>query len=82
MSKSNSSLGFVEDKPYAVTNEQGKQFVTSQYVRATHGKSERKWPFITCSDSKITEVRVSIGVSSMTLMVLPSPSGIATNKLA
>lgn len=34
----------------------GKHFKTTQYVRAAHGKSERNWPFITCSDSPFTEV--------------------------
>ncbi|CAL3967377.1 unnamed protein product [Diplocarpon coronariae] len=47
--------GFVEDRPYAVENANGKLFKTTQYVRAAHGKSERNWPFISCSDSPFTE---------------------------
>jgi len=48
--------GFVEDRPYAIENAQGKLFKTTQYIRAAHGKAERNWPFITCSDSPFTEV--------------------------
>lgn len=51
--------GFVEDRPYAMTSANGKQFKTTQYVRAAHGKAERNWPFITCSDSPFTEVCAS-----------------------
>ncbi|CAG8983698.1 hypothetical protein HYALB_00006267 [Hymenoscyphus albidus] len=47
--------GFVEDKPYAAESANGKPFLTTQYVRAAHGKSERNWPFIACSDSPFTE---------------------------
>jgi RNA polymerase-associated protein RTF1 len=48
--------GFVEDRPYAVETANGKHFKTTQYIRAAHGKAERNWPFITCSDSPFTEV--------------------------
>lgn len=71
----------MEDKPYAITNEQGKQFVTSQYVRATHGKAERKWPFITCSDSKITEVSDLHTNDNPMLTAIPSLNGIVTRIL-
>lgn len=47
--------GFVEDRPYAVETANGKHFKTTQYLRAAHGKAERNWPFITCSDSPFTE---------------------------
>ncbi|APA11545.1 hypothetical protein sscle_08g063150 [Sclerotinia sclerotiorum 1980 UF-70] len=47
--------GFKEDKPYAMMSSNGKQFSTTQYVIAAHGKSERSWPFIACSDSRFTE---------------------------
>ncbi|RFU30951.1 hypothetical protein B7463_g5387, partial [Scytalidium lignicola] len=47
--------GFVEDRPYAIETANGKHFKTTQYVRAAHGKAERNWPFITCSDSPFTE---------------------------
>ncbi|KAH8602254.1 hypothetical protein B0O99DRAFT_606105 [Bisporella sp. PMI_857] len=47
--------GFVEDRPYAIETSNGKHFKTTQYIRAAHGKAERNWPFITCSDSPFTE---------------------------
>jgi hypothetical protein len=34
----------------------GKHFVTTQYLRAAHGKSEKEWPFISCSNAHFTEV--------------------------
>ncbi|KAF4627563.1 hypothetical protein G7Y89_g10593 [Cudoniella acicularis] len=46
---------FVEDRPYAIETANGKQVKTTQYIRAAHGKAERNWPFITCSDSPFTE---------------------------
>ncbi|TVY29574.1 RNA polymerase-associated protein [Lachnellula hyalina] len=47
--------GFGEERPYAVETANGKHFKTTQYIRAAHGKAERNWPFITCSDSPFTE---------------------------
>jgi RNA polymerase-associated protein RTF1 len=40
--------------------ENGKKFQTTQYIKAAHGKAEKTWPFITCSDSPFTEVCVTI----------------------
>jgi len=37
-------------------NRQGKQIVVEGYVKAAHGKAQRDWPFIACSDSPFTEV--------------------------
>lgn len=34
----------------------GRQFITNQYAVLAHGKAEREFPFIACSDSAITEV--------------------------
>lgn len=34
----------------------GNHFITTQYVRAAHGKAEKEWPFISCSNSAFTEV--------------------------
>lgn len=34
----------------------GRQFVTNQYAVLAHGKAEREFPFIACSDSAISEV--------------------------
>ncbi|OTB01446.1 hypothetical protein M426DRAFT_323462 [Hypoxylon sp. CI-4A] len=47
--------GFTQGKPYAMEKSNGQNFVTDQYVKAAHGKSEREWPFISCSDSPFTE---------------------------
>ncbi len=44
------------DRPYGIESENGKHFLTTQYVHAMHGKAEKNWPFITCSDSPFTEV--------------------------
>ncbi|RYP73037.1 hypothetical protein DL769_004312 [Monosporascus sp. CRB-8-3] len=47
--------GFTQGKPYAMEKANGQSFVTDQYVRAAHGKAERDWPFLMCSDSPFTE---------------------------
>ncbi|OTA70715.1 plus-3-domain-containing protein [Hypoxylon sp. EC38] len=47
--------GFTQGKPYAMEKSNGQNFVTDQYVKAAHGKAEREWPFISCSDSPFTE---------------------------
>ncbi len=31
--------------------------VTDQYCLAAHGKAQKEWPFIACSDSPFIEVR-------------------------
>lgn len=49
-------LGFAEGKPYAMEAPNGRNFITTQYAVLAHGKSEREFPFIACSDSSITEV--------------------------
>ncbi|KAK6076819.1 RNA polymerase-associated protein RTF1 [Seiridium cupressi] len=46
---------FTTGKPYAMEKANGQAFVTDQYVVAAHGKAEREWPFIACSDSPFTE---------------------------
>lgn len=33
----------------------GKSFITDQYALVAHGKAEKPWPFLACSDSRITE---------------------------
>lgn len=47
--------GFAEGQAYAMPDQQGHQVVVDTYIRAAHGKSERKWPFIMCSDRGFTE---------------------------
>ncbi|KAK8044716.1 Plus-3 domain-containing protein [Apiospora rasikravindrae] len=46
---------FTTGKPYAMEKKTGQPFVTDQYVVAAHGKAEREWPFIVCSESPFTE---------------------------
>jgi RNA polymerase-associated protein RTF1 len=51
-----SFLGISQGKPYALEGENGRPFVTDQYVKLAHGKSVRDFPFVTFSNSPITEV--------------------------
>ncbi|KAK8131454.1 RNA polymerase-associated protein RTF1 [Apiospora sp. TS-2023a] len=50
---------FTTGKPYAMEKKTGQTFVTDQYVVAAHGKAEREWPFIVCSESNFTESEFS-----------------------
>ncbi|KAK4240197.1 hypothetical protein C8A03DRAFT_31672 [Achaetomium macrosporum] len=47
--------GFAQGTPYAIPDGSGHQMVVDLYVFAAHGKAERKWPFISCSDRPFTE---------------------------
>lgn len=47
---------FTEGRPYAMEAPNGRSFVTNQYTVVAHGKAEREFPFIACSDSSFTEV--------------------------
>lgn len=47
--------GFTVGRPYALTDSTGHQMVVDVSVRAAHGKAERDWPFISCSDRGFTE---------------------------
>ncbi|KAL2162411.1 hypothetical protein VTH06DRAFT_7324 [Thermothelomyces fergusii] len=47
--------GFTQGRPYAITDRSGHQIVVDMYVKAAHGKAQREWPFITCSDKAFTE---------------------------
>ena len=49
-------LAFTLGRPYALENPNGKIVTTDQYALVTVGKAEKEWPFIACSNSKITEV--------------------------
>lgn len=49
-------VGFTEGRPYAMEAPNGRSFVTNQYTVLAHGKAEREFPFIACSDSAFTEV--------------------------
>ncbi|KAG5287168.1 RNA polymerase II transcription elongation factor Rtf1p [Histoplasma ohiense] len=46
---------FTEGKPYAMEAPNGRSFITTQYAVLAHGKAEKEFPFIACSDSPITE---------------------------
>ncbi|KAI9758902.1 MAG: hypothetical protein M4579_002713 [Chaenotheca gracillima] len=46
---------FVEGKPYAMNPPEGRAFVTNQYVSVAHGKAERVYPFIFCSEGPISD---------------------------
>lgn len=47
--------GIEKGKPYAMTGSNGQQFLTEQYIAATHGKAQRAWTFLECSMSRFTE---------------------------
>ncbi|KAJ5162138.1 hypothetical protein N7492_007530 [Penicillium capsulatum] len=47
--------GFNQGKPYAMEGPNGRPFITDQYAKLAHGKAERDFPFIACSDSSFTE---------------------------
>lgn len=49
-------LGITQGKPYALEGENGRSFVTDQYVKLAHGKAVREFPFVTFSNSPVTEV--------------------------
>ncbi|KAH0532773.1 hypothetical protein TsFJ059_001417 [Trichoderma semiorbis] len=46
--------GFTTGRPYALNGPQGS-FVTDQYVKATHGKAVKEFPFIAASGGSFTE---------------------------
>ncbi|KAK3682098.1 hypothetical protein B0T22DRAFT_530569 [Podospora appendiculata] len=47
--------GFNQGRPYAMPDQSGHQMVVDTYVKAAHGKAQREWPFISCSDREFTE---------------------------
>ncbi|KAL2261097.1 hypothetical protein VTK26DRAFT_4714 [Humicola hyalothermophila] len=47
--------GFTQGRPYAMPDHSGHQMVVDLYVKAAHGKAQREWPFISCSDRNFTE---------------------------
>ena len=51
-----SPLGFNAGRPYAMPDQRGHQMVVDTYVKVAHGKAQREWPFISCSDRGFTEV--------------------------
>ncbi|KAK0615037.1 hypothetical protein B0T17DRAFT_592873 [Bombardia bombarda] len=47
--------GFSQGRPYAMPDLEGQQMVVDTYVTAAHGKAQREWPFISCSDRDFTD---------------------------
>lgn len=47
--------GFTEGTPYAMQGSNNKPVKTDLYVLVAHGKAEKEWPFVMCSDSKFSE---------------------------
>ncbi|KAL2819320.1 hypothetical protein BDW59DRAFT_151426 [Aspergillus cavernicola] len=58
---------FAEGKPYALEGANGRSFVTNQYAILAHGKSEREFPFVACSDSAFTEAEFNRYRQTMTV---------------
>lgn len=58
--RSHHSTGFTTGKPYAMEAPNGRPFVTDQYAKMAHGNAIRDFPFIACSDSPFTEVRLAL----------------------
>jgi len=54
--KADKFLGFTQGRPYAITDRSGHPIVVDMYVKAAHGKAQREWPFISCSDREFFEV--------------------------
>ncbi|KAJ5816599.1 Plus-3 [Penicillium robsamsonii] len=59
--------GISQGKPYALEGENGRSFVTDQYVKLAHGKSVRDFPFVTFSNSPITEAEYRRYVQTLTV---------------
>lgn len=49
------SKGFNEGKTYAMEKPNGQTFSINLYAKAAHGKAQKDWPLITCSNSPFTE---------------------------
>ncbi|KAM7221312.1 hypothetical protein V8F06_003280 [Rhypophila decipiens] len=47
--------GFNQGKAYAMPSSATSQIVVETYARVAHGKSEKEWPLIFCSDGAFTE---------------------------
>ncbi|PWY90948.1 plus-3-domain-containing protein [Aspergillus heteromorphus CBS 117.55] len=46
---------FTEGRAYAMEGQNGRSFSTNQYAVLAHGKAEREFPFVACSDSPFTD---------------------------
>jgi RNA polymerase-associated protein RTF1 len=70
----NVGTGFTEGKPYKLTTSNGRQFTTDQYALVAHGSSERPWPFLACSDGKVTDAEFDRYMSALEKDGLRAPS--------
>lgn len=70
----NARLGFTEGKPYKLTTSNGRQFTTDQYALVAHGSSERPWPFLACSDGKVTDAEFDRYISALEKDNMRAPS--------
>ncbi|KAG0154227.1 hypothetical protein PDIDSM_1607 [Penicillium digitatum] len=59
--------GISQGKPYALEGENGRSFVTDQYVKLAHGKAVRDFPFVTFSNSPLTEAEYRRYVQTLTV---------------
>lgn len=41
----------------------GKPFHTDQYAIVAHGKAEKEWPFLACSNARFTEVDLGLSTA-------------------
>ncbi|KAH8703280.1 putative RNA polymerase II transcription elongation factor Rtf1p [Talaromyces proteolyticus] len=46
---------FTQGRPYSIEGTNGRTYITDSYAVLAHGKAEREFPFIQCSDSLFTE---------------------------
>lgn len=58
----NAFIDFNKGRPYAIEGANGRTYVTDQYAVLAHGKAEREFPFIQCSDSPFTEVCIQLPI--------------------
>lgn len=57
--------GFTEGKPYQLTGANGKTFTSDQYCILAHGRAEKPWPFLACSDSNFTPAEYERYISTL-----------------
>jgi hypothetical protein len=51
--------------------------VVDLYVKAAHGKAQREWPFISCSDHRFTEVsKHALAPQACSIITDPSAGGV------
>ncbi|KAK3110888.1 RNA polymerase-associated protein rtf1, partial [Teratosphaeriaceae sp. CCFEE 6253] len=65
---------FVEGKPYQMEASNGKRFTTDLYPIIAHGTAEKPWPFLACSDSKITDQEFDRYIATLKKENIRTPS--------